>query len=576
MASEEVFVVGLIEENGRIHKDTEDDLELIAETTLQRCSTNDKNLRALDLSSTLFTTRFMTELAACLSHNTALVELYMDRCRLEDEGVRILAHGLAANKSTGLRALSLADNQIKCRGAAFISKAIEARAARWTRTFGGYLAPSMGPGSGLQHLSLKGNEIGAVGAKALSEVLMACDDSLETLNLQGNKIDDWGTGWLAMALRNHGYLRCLNLSGNPIGADGVEELQGAAETAKASLVTLPIGGHHRDVVREHVEAGHRQASIYVSDVPSRPPSAAQSRPGSAARSRPSSAARSRPESAGRSSRPSSAARSQRSSGAFSRPSSAHSASSAASSGYRRPGSASRKVPVTIRRLSRPASASDLRRSGGQETTANLAEAEAVLEEALSTKRDDTDEGAAKPQQSPSSPKQGLLSPKQGGAARIAGLPSPARNKCSELPKRLLRNGKPNPNWPPHPLKLAKARRESAESVPAPLTFTAPTTSSAAAAAARMRPSERGVGANEAESTTVLSSPSRWRWKQRDNGPENGSGESHWSASASGCGTSAARRIRRSNTAPELTKKIGALLGPAAAAAMAAMSGGAVC
>lgn len=569
MASEEVFVIGLIEENGRIHKDTEDDLELIAETTLQRCSANDKNLRALDLSSTLFTMRFMTELAACLSHNTALVELHMDRCRLEDEGVRILAQGLAANKSTGLRVLSLEENQIKCRGAAFISKAIEARAARWTRTFGGYLAPSMGPGSGLQHLSLKGNEIGAVGAKALSEVLMACDDSLETLNLQGNKIDDWGTGWLAMALRNHGYLRCLNLSGNPIGADGVEELQGAANTAKASLVALPTRGHHGDVVREHVEAGHRQASVYVSDVPSRPPSAAQSRPGSAARSRPSSAARSRPDSAGRSSRPSSAAPS-----AFSRPSSAHSASSAASSGYRRPGSASRKVPVTIRRLSRPASASDLRRSGGPETTANLAEAEAVLEEALETKRDDTDEGAAKPQQSPSSPEQGPLSPKQGGAARIAGLPSPTRNKRTELPKRLLRNGKPNPNWPPHPLKLSKARRESTESVPAPLTFTAPTTSSAAAAAARMRPSERGVGADEAESTTVLSSPSRWRWKQRDTGPENGSGD--WSASASGCGTSAARRIRRSNTAPELTKKIGALMGPAAAAAMAVMSGGAVC
>eukprot|EP00440_Ansanella_granifera_P017155 gb/GFBE01018633.1/.p1 GENE.gb/GFBE01018633.1/~~gb/GFBE01018633.1/.p1 ORF type:complete len:579 (+),score=86.66 gb/GFBE01018633.1/:1-1737(+) len=552
MAPRGLFVVGLIEASGRVHNDTEEDLDVVAETTLRRVQVNEKGLRALDLSNTLFTTRFLTEFADCLSHNTELVELYMDNCRIGDDGVRLLASGLVANKSCSLKALSLENNQIHCRGVGFIAKIIDARAARWSRTFGGYKAPSMGPGHSLQYLSLKGNEIAAIGAKSLAEVLMRCDDSLETLSLEGNNICDWGAGWLAMALRNHGMLQCLNLRGNPIGVDGIEELKGACATAKA---TLAVGsGAGLTASLPELVADQQQATVYVSEVlpPSRPCSAARSRPSSAARSRPSSAAQSRPSSAARS-----------------RPSSAHSSGSAMSVGYRRPGSASRRVPITMRR--RPTSAA-AERGGtvGHDGTTVVSEAQQQPaaqedEEVLDAPEDTADEGNE------------LISgeatlKRPSSANRISAAPSPARQRLDASMKQFLKNGKPNPHWPPHPLRIAKTRGPAAAAVPAPpvLTFVAPTTSSAAAASQRLRPSERGVGSDEAESTTVLSSPSRWRWKRRDNGPENGGGASECSVSwgPSGCGAAAVRSMRRSCSAPGLTRRYGALMGPAAAMAMA--------
>eukprot|EP00930_Biecheleria_cincta_P076407 TRINITY_DN6362_c0_g1_i1.p1 TRINITY_DN6362_c0_g1~~TRINITY_DN6362_c0_g1_i1.p1 ORF type:complete len:398 (-),score=64.65 TRINITY_DN6362_c0_g1_i1:137-1285(-) len=345
MAADGLLVVGLAEENGRVHKDTEEDLELVAEQTLQRCLLNEKRLRALDLSSTVFTTRFLTELSDCLSHNTSLVELHMNRCRVGDDGVRLLSAGLAANKGNSLKVLSLDCNQIKCRGASFIAKMIGARADRWSLTFGGYRAPSAGPAHGLQYLSLKGNEIGAVGMKSLAEVLMSGDDSMETLDLEGNKICDWGAGWLGMALRNHGALQSLNLCSNPIGKDGVEELKGACSTAKALLAMIPASG---EISVSDMMANQKQATVYLSQVQSRP-SSASSRPSSAARSRPTSATWSRPSSAARS-----------------RASSAQ--STAPSVGFRRPGSASRKVPVTVRRPSRPPFAAAKEKAGNATQT----------------------------------------------------------------------------------------------------------------------------------------------------------------------------------------------------------------
>lgn len=326
------LVTGLLTANGVVHNDDDQDLESIAEDTLRRCEKNDKSLRALDLSNTLFTSLFLLELSTAMTHNTKLIELHLDNCRLGDEGTRLLANGLAANKSHSVKVLSLESNQIHCHGASYIAKLMEERSARWTRTFGGYKAPSAGPGFGLTFLSLKANEIAAIGAKALAEVLMSGDDSLKTLGLAENKIDDWGVGWLSMALRNHGALQCLCLEGNPIGPDGIEEIKRACVTAKAKLTMLSKKGEET-LVQLSEKALKNGPMVYLSEASSPTVSAASSRPSSAARSRPSSAARSRPSSA-----------------AMSRISSAQSfAGSVASCSYRRPGSASRKVPITLRR-----------------------------------------------------------------------------------------------------------------------------------------------------------------------------------------------------------------------------------
>ncbi|CAE8590874.1 unnamed protein product [Polarella glacialis] len=531
MVPDEKLVVGLLQDSGRINDDPDEDLEGIAAATLQRCTLNEKGLRALDLSSTLFTGRFLSELSAALSHNTQLVELYLDNCRVGDDGVRVLAASLCANKSNALKALSLEANQIRCHGAHHLAKVIDTRSDRWGRSHCGIRAPSMGPGNGFRYLSLKDNEVAAIGAKSLAQVLMRCDDSLEVLNLEGNKICDWGAGWLAMALRNHGTLQCLNLCGNPIGTDGLEELKSACSTADGLLVASPSGPGDRCVVPlVDLMAEQKQAPcVFVSEVLSRPACISKS-------SRPSSAART-------SSRPTSAARSRPSS-AFSRASS--DASTAVPGAFRPPGSASHKIPITLRRPS-PSPPSDLE---GQITVGVAASSQ---EEA------------------------GMAQPSDVAAAHHAvhaGSHSPARlgragkaaSRSAGLPHRLLRNGKPNPHWPPHPWLVVNSRRALRRPTDQHLVSSSPAISGAFR---QLQESQPKGGGRDAESMTVLSSPSRWRWKPR-NTPEGIS--EPLATGPSGCGAAAARGIRHSHSVPDFgppRRRIGALLGPAAALAMAA-------
>jgi len=244
------------------------DLDAIADATIQRCAQNDKRLRALDISATPFRVKFFTELAGALRHNTTLQELYLDSCQIDDEAIRVLSQGLAQSTSHAIRALSLEDNQIRCRGASHLAKALAPSGAssRWARSFGGYSAPSCGPGRGLQYLSLKGNAVSCVGAKAIAEVLISKDDSLESLSLEGNRIGDWGAGWFAMAVRNHNVLRHLDLHRNPIGSDGIEELKTACVTARASLVLLPPGAENKEEGLEPLVMGRRLATVYVTEV----------------------------------------------------------------------------------------------------------------------------------------------------------------------------------------------------------------------------------------------------------------------------------------------------------------------
>lgn len=240
----------------------------------------------------------------------------MDSCRISDEGLRMLAQGLARNARHSVTALSLEENQIHCRGASHLAKLLEQRGSRWasSRRFGGYCTPASGQGMGLRYLSLKGNSIAAVGAKALAEPLIQNDNSLETLNLEGNKICDWSAGWFAMVLRNHAVLRCLNLRHNPISQDGLEELRSACKNVQASLVVVAPGSD--DVPGEEAS----KAVVYITEAQKPAPAPGH---GAGAFRRPTSASRrqalgslarhSRPASAGE--RTSEAGRSPRSSSA---------------------------------------------------------------------------------------------------------------------------------------------------------------------------------------------------------------------------------------------------------------------
>lgn len=76
--------------------------------------------------------------------------------------------------------------------------------------------------------SLRGNDVGVAGAKALANGLKL-NSSLRRLNLQENSLGMDGAIYVATALsENHG-LHHINLQGNPIGESGARMITQAIE-----------------------------------------------------------------------------------------------------------------------------------------------------------------------------------------------------------------------------------------------------------------------------------------------------------------------------------------------------------
>lgn len=512
----------------------EADLDAIAETTLRRCALNDKSLRSLDISNAIFASRFFSQLGDAMQHNTVLQELYLDNCRVDDDALRNLSRGIEHNGGRVLRALSLEDNLIKCVGAGHLARLLRGR-SRWARTFGGYKTHAAGPGIGLQYLSLKGNAIGAAGCRSIAEALACSDDSLERLSLEANRIDDWGAGWFAMALRNHNVLQHLDLHRNPIGLDGIEELKGACENAKASLVLLkprkefnaPAGRRYvlddsddeeeeaEETVMEAQEdvedeektmvAGQRLATVYVTEVSAKLEAhAGNSGYSTAASSRPTSAARSQ------------------STGAFSRP-----------------GSASRRAGQVQRHngqldIGEP--------SGGvmlDSAPAFSARTNAPVSEAGSPPRS----------------RPGSAARSRPGSASRSRPGSAGRNKLSapglaaSLPGGDLSGALRASMRRAVPLGQASTYNMASER------------ESELKKSARCNPGEREAFVEEMETATGLAPPSRWRRKlSAQPARRTPSGRT----SMGGCGARAAQGLRRSQSTPGNSKRCGMLMGPTAA------------
>ena len=86
--------------------------------------------------------------------------------------------------------------------------------------------------------SLRGNDVGAAGAKALANALKL-NSSLRRLNLQENSLGMDGAIFVASALsENHG-LHHINLQGNPIGESAARMISEAIKT-NAPTCTVEI------------------------------------------------------------------------------------------------------------------------------------------------------------------------------------------------------------------------------------------------------------------------------------------------------------------------------------------------
>jgi hypothetical protein len=232
-----------------------DEWNLTAQHVLNHLSSNDRSVKALDLSGMIFTMTFFEGLKTALVHNESLQQLYLEGCNINDGETRLLQQALCSSTRRVLKVLSLAKNKIGSIGASCLARALSGK--EWSRTFNGRRSLPFGPGKGLRQLYLGKNQIGPVGAKMLAQALSATDDSLEELDLKANQIDDWGAGWIAMSLRNNNVLQRVDLRKNPINFEGIREVGMACELVKAQLLL----DEHQTEDDEDEEDDHREAGF---------------------------------------------------------------------------------------------------------------------------------------------------------------------------------------------------------------------------------------------------------------------------------------------------------------------------
>jgi len=340
---------------------------------------------------------------------------------------------------------------------------------------------------------------------------MSSDDSLERLSLEANCVDDWGAGWFAMALRNHNVLQCLDLHRNPIGIDGIEELTWACESAKASLVVLKAGTPpetHEDQevdVEVDLEVEEQLTMVEGQRLATVYISEASSKDGSSVSSYDGWKLQGRRLEQ-------LASRASTQTGSASRPSSASRPTTPGS--FSRPGSASRRQGQAQRwngqlDIEEP--------SGGPMADSSAASSAQGLDGA-------SEAGC------PSSQPRGTKVSAAGLACSVAGA-----DGTGALRRSLQRAA-----------SLGASTYNRAENPEADATHP------------RCHPGERAAFAEEMETATGLAPPSRWRRKLSANTGKGIKGNRN----LGGCGASAARALRRSQSIPG--KQHGMLMGPSAA------------
>uniref|UniRef100_A0A8C1LZT0 Uncharacterized protein n=1 Tax=Cyprinus carpio TaxID=7962 RepID=A0A8C1LZT0_CYPCA len=174
---------------------------------------------------------------------------WLSDCGVTDEGCAALAPALRLNPSH-LRELYLTGNKLRASRVNLLSDLLKDPHCKleilWLRDCGvtdegcAALASALRSNpSHLRELSLTGNKLGVSGVKLLSDLLKDPRCKLEKLWLSYCGVTDEGCAALASALRsNPSHLRELSLSGNKLGASGVNLLSDLLKDPRCKLEKL--------------------------------------------------------------------------------------------------------------------------------------------------------------------------------------------------------------------------------------------------------------------------------------------------------------------------------------------------
>ncbi|XP_044501477.1 RAN GTPase-activating protein 1 [Mangifera indica] len=163
------------------------------------------HLKKLDLRDNMFGVEAGLALSKALSAFPALTEIYLSYLNLEDEGAEALANALKES-APSLEALELAGNDITAKGAASLAACVAAKQF-------------------LTKLNLSENELKDEGAILIGKSLEEGHGQLTEVDLSTNSIRKAGARLLAQVAVNKPGFKSLNINGNFISDEGIDEVK---------------------------------------------------------------------------------------------------------------------------------------------------------------------------------------------------------------------------------------------------------------------------------------------------------------------------------------------------------------
>lgn len=163
------------------------------------------SLRKIDLRDNMFGTEAGIALAKSISAFADLTEIYLSYLNLEDEGAVAIAKALK-DSAPSLQVLEMAGNDITVKAAASLAACIAEMKF-------------------LTKLGLAENELKDEGAILIGKALEKDHEQLTEVDLSTNMIRRAGARVLAQTLVNKPGFRLLNINGNFIPEEGIDELK---------------------------------------------------------------------------------------------------------------------------------------------------------------------------------------------------------------------------------------------------------------------------------------------------------------------------------------------------------------
>lgn len=184
------------------------------------------NLKKLDLRDNIFGVDAGIALSKVLPQLTSLTEAYLSYLNLEDEGTIALANVLQESAPL-LEVLDMAGNEITVKAAPALAGCIEMKQF-------------------LTKLNLSENELKDEGAVLISKSLQEGHAQLKEVDLSTNMIRGLGARLLAQAVVNKPDFVMLNINGNWMTEEGIDEVKEILKVGKTVDVLGPLDDNDPD------------------------------------------------------------------------------------------------------------------------------------------------------------------------------------------------------------------------------------------------------------------------------------------------------------------------------------------